>query len=139
MARRMNYDAAKRREWKAEARHQRAMEISNDQWIRIKKEEEKWARPASVAQIRLVEKYQMHKYCGHEDSYLKTMTNRAAHCIIQKYSAEVWNSKPKKKPQQNFSKNKKPKYKPLKTVFETQGKPEMNGGNIIRSKGPEKK
>lgn len=140
MARKMNYDAAKRREWRAEARHQRAMEISNEQLIRIKNREEFLARPATEAQYRLVVKYEMHKHCGHDDSYLDTMTIRAADSIIKKYGADHgWKNSLKKQPYQGRRKKKQPEYKPLTTVFETQNKPDMSGGNIIRSKGPVQK
>ena len=142
MARKMNYDAAKRREWKAEARHQKAMEISNDQMIRIRVREEFLARPATEAQYRLVVKYEMHKHCGHDDAYLEIMTIRAADALIKKYGADNnWKKSPKKQPYQKKRKDykKQPEYKPLKTLFETQGKPNMDGANIIRSKGPERK
>jgi hypothetical protein len=134
MATRRNFDAAKRREWKAEARKERAMEVAHDQFVRINQLEANRNKPASINQKRTIIKWKMHEFCGHDDSYLETLTNGQADAIIKHYAAKNWNKKPKQiiHPQ----KPKKQPYVPAVSVFETQGKPTVDPNKMIFSKAP---
>lgn len=136
MARRMNYDRARIREWQAEARRERAMEIDHERLVRIETREQRMAQPATKGQRDYIVSEGMHKHCGHDDAWLETMTVRAADAVIKRYLREVKGKKSNQKPRPTRKAKTKPKRRPLTTVFETQGKPDMSGPNIIRSKGP---
>jgi len=130
------YSKAEIRLFKFLERLDRAIELENDQWARIAELERKAAEPATKGQLFYIRDKRMHEYCGHDDEYLKTLTRRGAKGIIDRWEREVLGrTKPKPKKKRR-KRNKRKKYVPLKTAFETQGKPNMSGPGIIRSKGP---
>ena len=101
MARKMNYDAAKRREWKAEARRERAMERRHEAIAKQAEWEQRGKGPASLGQISLMRKYKMHAFHGHGEELYETLTMRQASEMIDAYFAAnpSKNWKPKKKKQ----------------------------------------
>lgn len=113
------------------------MEIAHDQFVRINQLEAKRAKPATEPQKRLVIKYKMHEYCGHDDAYLETLTFGQADSLIKHYANHHgWNKKKQPVRKNHRYKPKHKKYEPVTSVFEAQGKVPVDPNKMIFSKGP---
>ena len=84
----MNYDAAKRREWKAEARRERAREIEHNAVLRQAEWESRQNQPASERQIGLINRHKMHLHYGHTTEFFDGLTKKQASDIIEKFGKE---------------------------------------------------
>ncbi len=113
MMAKMNWDKAKRREWKAEAKRERALERSQQAHINQAEWTLRQNQLASERQIGLIRKWNMHTRYGHNEELFWTLTKKQASELIDKYAKENnWKQTPKtktfhNKKTQNINQNKK--------------------------------
>lgn len=88
MATRRNFDAAKRREWAAEAKREKAMEKRHEAIARQAEWERRQNEPASERQVGLIRKWNMHIHYGHNEEFFDTLTKKQASELIDTYAKE---------------------------------------------------
>jgi hypothetical protein len=94
MARKRNFDLAKRREWAAEARREKAIELHHNSIIRQADHAERQNRLMSENQAKLIRKYKMHEFFGLSADILNSYNVKQASDLIDQYAKLNW--KPRK-------------------------------------------